>query len=119
MVSMTVQNDWLIKMASQNSDTWENTAVELTAISYEMDVIHQRYNGKENKTERDLLLGPLRVKCIGKRRQALVNTSNHLTNQMPVPACLTHTDAPHGFNRNASHTNNRYTCDCEGWVADN
>jgi hypothetical protein len=29
--------------------------------------------------------------------------------------CSDHPDAPHGFNRNASHGNNRYTCDCEGW----
>ena len=31
-------------------------------------------------------------------------------------ACLAHPDAPHGFNRNASHTAGRYVCDCEGWV---
>jgi len=29
--------------------------------------------------------------------------------------CSTHPDAPHGFNRNASHTEDRYVCDCEGW----
>lgn len=29
--------------------------------------------------------------------------------------CKTHPDAPHGFNRNASHSSNRYVCDCEGW----
>lgn len=31
-------------------------------------------------------------------------------------ACHAHPDAPHGFNRNASHTADRYVCDCEGWV---
>ena len=35
------------------------------------------------------------------------------------PVCSIHPDAPHGFNRNASHTNDRYTCDCEGWVPEN
>ena len=30
--------------------------------------------------------------------------------------CSTHPGAPHGFNRNASHTMGRYVCDCEGWV---
>lgn len=30
--------------------------------------------------------------------------------------CSTHPDAPHGFNRNASHNENRYVCDCEGWL---
>ena len=31
--------------------------------------------------------------------------------------CNPHTKAPHGFNRNASHANDRYTCECEGWDA--
>lgn len=30
--------------------------------------------------------------------------------------CSTHPDAPHGFNRDASHSEDRYVCDCEGWV---
>ena len=29
--------------------------------------------------------------------------------------CKTHPDAPHGFNRNASHAEGRYVCDCEHW----
>ena len=29
--------------------------------------------------------------------------------------CSDHPSAPHGFNRNASHSNDRYTCECEGW----
>ena len=32
------------------------------------------------------------------------------------PCCSTHPDAPHGFSRNASHSNDRYTCECEGWT---
>ena len=32
--------------------------------------------------------------------------------------CKTHPDAPHGFNRNASHSMGRYVCDCEGWEED-
>ena len=31
------------------------------------------------------------------------------------PKCNPHPDAPHGFNRNASHNADRYVCDCEGW----
>lgn len=31
--------------------------------------------------------------------------------------CNPHPKAPHGFNRNASHANDRYTCECEGWDA--
>ncbi len=32
------------------------------------------------------------------------------------PKCSDHPDAPHGFDRDASHTAGRYVCDCEGWV---
>ena len=34
---------------------------------------------------------------------------------MTEPICNPHPDAPHGFNRNASHNQHRYVCDCEGW----
>ncbi len=30
--------------------------------------------------------------------------------------CNPHPDAPHGFNRNASHDAHRMVCDCEGWA---
>lgn len=45
-----------------------------------------------------------------------------LTNVESEPAnkevpCNSHPKAPHGFNRNASHTAGRYVCDCEGWDA--
>ena len=33
-------------------------------------------------------------------------------------ACSDHPDAPHGFDRNGSHTLDRYVCDCEGWEPD-
>ena len=32
--------------------------------------------------------------------------------------CKTHPDAPHGFDRNASHSADRYVCECEGWEPD-
>ena len=31
------------------------------------------------------------------------------------PACNPHPKAPHGFNRNASHSAGRSVCDCESW----
>jgi len=36
--------------------------------------------------------------------------------QPAEPGCSDHPDAPHGFNRNASHNAHRYVCDCEGWT---
>lgn len=32
------------------------------------------------------------------------------------PDCSTHPDAPHGFDRNASHNAGRYVCECESWI---
>lgn len=29
--------------------------------------------------------------------------------------CKDHPDAPHGFDRNASHSEDRYVCECESW----
>lgn len=34
------------------------------------------------------------------------------------PKCKTHPDAPHGFDRNGSHSMGRYVCDCENWEPD-
>ena len=30
--------------------------------------------------------------------------------------CNPHPDAPHGFDRNGSLTEDRYVCDCEAWT---
>ena len=32
-----------------------------------------------------------------------------------APQCNPHPKAPHGFLRNASHNEDRYVCECEGW----
>jgi hypothetical protein len=32
-----------------------------------------------------------------------------------TPPCKTDPNAPHGFARNASHSADRYVCECEGW----
>jgi hypothetical protein len=37
--------------------------------------------------------------------------------EQKVP-CKEHPDAPHGFDRNASHSLGRYVCECEGWTPD-
>lgn len=38
------------------------------------------------------------------------------TNVSEEVPCSTHPDAPHGFDRMASHSLGRYVCDCEGWT---
>ena len=38
--------------------------------------------------------------------------------RLPAPmivTCSDHLDAPHGFDRTASHSLGRYVCECEGW----
>lgn len=32
-----------------------------------------------------------------------------------VPPCKDHPDAPHGFDRTASHSLGQYVCTCENW----
>jgi hypothetical protein len=34
---------------------------------------------------------------------------------LETPECNTHPDAPHGFCRDASHSADRYVCECEFW----
>jgi len=29
--------------------------------------------------------------------------------------CVNHPNAPHGFDRNASHNADHYVCECQGW----
>lgn len=33
----------------------------------------------------------------------------------PEPVCSRHPDAPHGFDRNGSHTSGRHVCLCANW----
>lgn len=40
---------------------------------------------------------------------------DELIGDWPVVPCKTHPDAPHGFDRNASHSEDRYVCECENW----
>jgi hypothetical protein len=37
---------------------------------------------------------------------------------MEQPTCNPHPLAPHGFNRNSSHSLGRYMCECEGWESE-
>ena len=78
-------NAQLVKPIEQ--DDWFKTSAELTAVSYEMDVIHERYSGKENRVERETLLEPLRLKCreIGERRQLLVTSYKKALTPVMMP----------------------------------
>lgn len=47
------------------------------------------------------------------RRDDAINIKAKEQNQ-----CNQHPDAPHGFDRNASHNADRYVCECESWSPD-
>ena len=47
--------------------------------------------------------------------QAITAIKEALAQPEQEPKCKTHPDAPHGFVRNASHTQDRYVCECEYW----
>lgn len=38
-----------------------------------------------------------------------------LVSELGSPSCNPHPKAPHGFLRDASHSEDRYVCECEAW----
>ena len=50
-----------------------------------------------------------------KFEELVEETDAALREALAQPQCNPHPDAPHGFDRNASHSANRYVCECEGW----
>jgi dienelactone hydrolase len=53
-----------------------------------------------------------------KKLLSFIEKTNRDISQEPEVPCKTHPDAPHGFDRNASHSADRYVCECEGWEPD-
>ena len=51
---------------------------------------------------------------VARAEQALQKLSD-FHQSIEEPTCNQHPDAPHGFDRNASHCAGRYVCECEGW----
>lgn len=54
---------------------------------------------------------------VDKRSIEMVQFAFDQGTQNQQPKCNPHPEAPHGFNRNASHQAGRYVCDCESWDA--
>ena len=50
--------------------------------------------------------------CGGKPNYCTPEVTGEVTGEVP---CKTDPRAPHGFDRNASHSADRYVCECEGW----
>lgn len=51
------------------------------------------------------------AKCVKEKEELQAQ----LNQQPQKPKCKTHPDAPHGFCRDASHSEDRYVCECEFW----
>ena len=58
-----------------------------------------------------------RVEQENDKQESIVSLWDALTDEHPAqePKCSNHPDAPHGFCRDASHSADRYVCECEGW----
>ena len=48
-------------------------------------------------------------------RRAMLEAAPQQDVSQEDKSCNPHPDAPHGFDRNASHNAGRYVCECEGW----
>ena len=61
-----------------------------------------------------------RVEQENDKQESIVSLWDALTDEHPAqePKCSNHPDAPHGFCRDASHSADRYVCECEGWKAE-
>lgn len=60
---------------------------------------------------------PQQRELLGLRQETVGLVHRHVTEWVPknYTACNPHPDAPHGFDRNASHNEGRPVCDCEHW----
>ena len=54
----------------------------------------------------------VRKDCIPQIKSLRQALTPEVTPEVP---CKTHPDAPHGFDRNASHSADRNVCECESW----
>ena len=71
------------------------------------------------KTERKKLIERLRLDYTASTMAlTLMKQAAAMLEADSEPKCSDHPDAPHGFNRNASHSVGRYVCECEGWIPD-
>ena len=71
---------------------------------YKDEALRIALEGLERSMEAGMMTGIKVDQAIAALRQALEQ-----------PECNPHPDAPHGFDRDSSHSLGRYVCDCEGW----
>jgi hypothetical protein len=92
--------------------------ISTAAIGYwkEGDGIHPDY---DTPALRDVAKLYAKYDALYTAAQPTTEESSAVKPAAPVqePKCNPHPKAPHGFDRNASHSADRYVCECEGWDA--
>lgn len=87
-----------------------------------LDQIRENPDGSADFTITDLTdeeaTSLLRLGIIKALEEAIENARRYAPHWEQEVPCKDHPDAPHGFDRNASHSLGRYVCECEGWTPD-
>ena len=87
----------------------------LEALEYHVEQTRPIHRTSEAITVlRAALAEPVQGPLIGRAATDVPVPVYVLKKAEPV-ACNPHPKAPHGFLRNASHNEDRYVCECEGW----
>lgn len=87
---------------------------EIIALQAHINVLRENLE-RINDEAKGIAMSYIHTQC----KEALLKTPaqnlQEHNNKIKEVKCKTHPDAPHGFNRNESHSAGRYVCDCEFW----
>ena len=103
--SVCVNHVWPVVAGGGVMTTEETLDLALEVLQINLKLLEKinPYKGQEDLLSDSLDLTHKAITAIKQARSA--------------PVCNPHPKAPHGFNRSASHSADRYVCDCEGWDA--
>ena len=100
------------EIADEKIGKWLSAALEDASVCGAMkDDINEWFRAIEEERLRS------KKKLIHDELSDAVKTVMSSDYNQEVP-CKSHPDAPHGFDRNASHSLDRYVCECEYWEPD-
>jgi len=105
------------EMVAKGTKAWANTPddwVDDLRGGVEQPWVKTYAGGKPNYTTRQENRQVAKNTTIGNQEVAKSATTDNQT-----PECKTDPRAPHGFDRNASHSADRYVCECESWEPNN
>jgi len=90
--------------------------MSISAMNQALEALESKYivNCGAWRLQQDEAITALR-QAIAEAEKIVPSDYPNSHQQEPEVPCKTHPDAPHGFDRNASHSADRYVCECEGW----